>query len=756
MEKNRFEKLAGLFGRVCSSGAKRAVLPTGALFHQRSVHPSKRQQGTSKQLAIWLVMLGAACLTPVVRGAGAERPNVIVILMDDLGWNNVGYAGTKFYETPNIDRLSARGMTFTHAYAAPICSPSRASILSGRDPASTGLTSPRGGDPLEVLQAHVQPRLYTREELSRNWRELPGGMLAAPLNQRALQVVSTSRLPTHPPSIGKLFKANGYATAHFGKWHVGPEPFSPLQHGFDLDVPHLNTPGPPQPGHFGPWPDWEEEKGPEAKDRQVDDVLADHAIKFIRANKDRPFYMNFWTYGVHIPFQAQKELVAYFWRKADPKAGQRNPIHAAMVKHTDAAIGRLWEAVEAAGLAEKTVLVFYSDNGAGIKAMHGFAKLYGLPEGIPVTDNAPLRGGKGDVYEGGVRVPAFILWPGVTRPGARCDLPLTTSDLLPTLAEICGLKELPKFDGRSVVPALAGKPMAARPVFTHMPQYNWGEQAPVTTVMLNGWKLLRFYCDRPDQSHRYELYNLKDDIGETMDCHRSHPDIVAKLSHLMDEYLKQTGAVAPIPNPDYKGALKGEFDGVRYELLDPVIKRGAKFPLVVCIGGGDGNPAYEELSKGVNQSKHPMYLLAVTLSAGGEEKVVAVVRKVVEQHPVQARQIYVTGQGPSAVAAWELAWRHPELFAAMLPVDATAAPEAAAPAVELPVWAFTNEHNPAAATLRQRIAALTMAGASAVKYTEFAQAEQVRFDGVWNDPEVLDWLFAQVQPLPRSKGVKDK
>ena len=254
------------------------------------------------------------------------------------------------------------------------------------------------------------------------------------------------------------------------------------------------------PGRIG-----KRSSGPEAKGRQVDDVLADHAVKFIRENKDRPFYLNFWTYGVHIPFQAKRELVEHFKAKADPKSGQRNSLYAAMIKHSDDAIGRVWKAVEDAGLAEKTVVVFYSDNGAVNWAMGPPCKVFGIPEGTPVTDNSPLRGGKGDVYEGGVRVPGFVIWPGVTKAGTRCDLPVNTRDLFPTLAEICSLKGLPKFDGRSVAPALAGKPMDERPIFTHYPHYGGGwskGNSPATTVMFEGWKLIRFYFDGPGQKHR--------------------------------------------------------------------------------------------------------------------------------------------------------------------------------------------------------------------------------------------------------------
>jgi len=716
------------------------------------------------RFVIWLALAVVVFGLQGVNGAGEPtKPNVIFFLMDDLGWNDLGYTGGKFYESPNIDRLSQRGVIFTRAYAAPICSPSRASILTGLDPAHTGVTLPTGGDKLEVLKAHVQPRIYTEEEKRTNWKNLPGGMQAPP-NQRAMSVVSASRLSTGYTSIAKVFKANGYRTAHFGKWHVGPAPYSPLEHGFDVDVPHLNTPGPPPPGHFGPWPDWEEERGPEAKGRQVDDVLADHAVRFIQQNKDRPFYMNFWTYGVHIPFQAQKELIDYFKTKADPKCGQRNPLYAAMVKHTDDAIGRVWQAVEEAGLADKTVVVFYSDNGAVNWGMSGFCKQNGIPEGTPVSDNSPLRGGKGDIYEGGVRVPGFVIWPGVTKPGIKCDLPVNTRDLFPTLAEICGLKGLPKFDGRSIAPALAGKPMEAQPIFTHYPHYGGGwskGNSPATTVMVDDWKLIRFYFDGPGQTQRYELYNLKEDPGETLDYHRSRPELVAKLDQLIDGFVKETGAVLPQPNPAYHGANKGDFKGLPYEVLEPAIKRGERFPLIVCLGSDDGNPAYEELRKMAIQNRYSMLLLAVTCPAARSgdalpdyDKVAALIEKVFQDYPVQSRQVYLTGQGKGGACVWNLAMSHPELFAAVLPVGGRGEPARVVALKDLPVWAFGGAHDPAVATTRSLIESLKATGSTVAKYTEHAQNEQVQMDNVWGNLDVLDWLFAQSRPLGKPAARK--
>jgi arylsulfatase A-like enzyme len=504
----------------------------------------------------WPFLLSIVLL-PVIAIAtfGADGPdklNVIVVLMDDLGWKDLGCTGSTFHETPNIDRLAARGVLFTRSYAAaPICSPTRASLLTGLSPARTGLTLPTGHEPVELLAARVQKRTYTKEE-AKQAEEQP--VRGGPEHQRALQVASATRLSTKFPTIAKVFKANGYRTAHFGKWHLGPEPFSPLEHGFDVDVPHVNSAGPPRPGHFGPWPDWSGEDGKQNKGRHVDDCLAERAIAFIRESDGQPFYLNFWPYGVHLPFQAKPDLVKHFESKADPASGQRNPLYAAMIKHTDDAIGRLWQAVEDSGLADRTVLVFTSDNGAVTNKMSGGGKQYGL-EGTPVTDNAPLRGQKGDIYEGGVRVPAFVVWPGVATPRTESGVTFTTMDVLPTLAEICGLKDVPPVDGRSLAPVVAGKPMADRPFFMHYPHYgNWAAGGyPAVTMVADGWKLIRFFFDGPGQAHRYELYHLAEDVGEATDLSQREPERVAEMDRQIDDFLRDTGAVLPQRNPEYRG-----------------------------------------------------------------------------------------------------------------------------------------------------------------------------------------------------------
>ncbi len=698
--------------------------------------------------------------------------------MDDLGWRDLHCTGSTFHETPNIDRLASRGVLFTRSYAAaPICSPTRASIITGLYPNRIGLTLPWGHHKIEVLDAHVQAKAYSVEEAKQITTQLVRG---GPPNQKALQVVTATRLSTKHPSIARLFRANGYRTAHFGKWHLGPEPYSALDHGFDLDVPHLNGAGPPRPGHFGAWPDWAGENGPENKGRQVDDRLAEHAIAFIRANRQRPFYMNFWTYGVHVPSQARRELIDYFAAKADPKSDQRNPLYAAMIKHTDDAIGRVWAAVEEVGLVENTVVVFLSDNG-GVTV--GGGRLPNPDEKL-VTSNLPLRGEKGDVYEGGVRVPGFVIWPGVGRPGARRDVPFSSIDVLPTVAEICGLKNVPKGDGRSVAPAVAGRPQPERPVFMHYPHYgNWNTGgSPAATVVAEGWKLIRFFHDGPAQKHRYELYHLAFDPGESVDLSRREPQRVEAMDRLLDGFLRETDAVLPQPNPAYRPPTRQIFGGMAWQLFRPEDPKKTSFPLVVCLGsgpppgataGGDENRAFEDLQRTIIQFPHPSYLLAVQppdgrpwvrWTAGQTEydltsmaesaalqSVTSLIGKQLKEHPIDPRRVYVTGEGFGAVGVWDLALRHPELFAAAVPLGGAGSPAAATPARDLPIWVFHCDGDklvPVAGS-RRMVAALRTAGATSVHYTEYAHGEEARWDQIWQQRELTDWLFRQSRATAR-------
>jgi arylsulfatase A-like enzyme len=328
-------------------------------------------------------------------GNGKKPMNVIFILADDLGWSDTTlYGTTSLYKTPNIERLAKRGMTFTRAYSnSPLCSPTRASILTGQTPARHGSTSPSHHTKVVRMKATVRK--------------------AGPPSQKALLTNTVTRLDTAFPTLGKLVKQAGYTTAHFGKWHLGPEPYSPLQHGFDVDIPHHPGPGPA--GSFvAPWK-FRKFKA-NYPGEYIEDRMAEESIKWMNSvPADKPFYANYWQFSVHAPFDAKKKLIEKYRKKIDPKSPQKSATYAAMVHSLDDAIGSLLDAVDKKGIADRTVIVFVSDNGGN---MYDVIPADG---NVSPTSNFPLRGGKATMYEGGFRVPCIVVWPGVTKPGSRSD-----------------------------------------------------------------------------------------------------------------------------------------------------------------------------------------------------------------------------------------------------------------------------------------------------------------------------------------------
>lgn len=484
--------------------------------------------------------LGAAgWMAPQIAGAAEaskRKPNVIFILADDLGWRDTSLYGSKFCETPNVERLAKRGVMFTQAYAAnPLCSPTRASIMTGLWPARIGITAPACHQPEEIFESLLQKS-------------------AAP-TAKNLVAVSATRLKLEYFTLAEAFKAAGYRTGHFGKWHLGREPYDPYHQGFDVDVPHWYGPG-PAGSYVAPW------KFPATLNftgqagEHIEDRMASEAVKFIRENKDRPFYMSYWCFSVHSPWGAKKELIEKYRAKADPKSPQRNPVYGAMVQSMDEAVGKLMGTLDELGLSDNTIIVFFSDNGG----VH-FAEV----EGAPVTSNAPLRGGKATTYEGGTREPCIVVWPGVTKSGSTSDAVIQSIDFHPTLLEMTGLKPQTgqKFDGISIVPALQGKPLGRDTIFCHFPHTTPASGGLASTYVRKGdWKLIRFYHDNEDQTDRYELYNLKDDVSETDNVAEKQPDIVKELNHLIDGFLKETRAIIPARNPAYKrgaAAVEGWF-----------------------------------------------------------------------------------------------------------------------------------------------------------------------------------------------------
>ena len=480
----------------------------------------------------FLGFAGTAAVTAGCASARKRSPNVVFILADDLGWRDTTLYGSDYYETPNIDALAQRGMMFTQAYAAsPICSPTRASILTGLYPARIGITTPSCHLPQERFESMLTDK--------------------APKTHPALQAVSATRLKQEYYTLAEAFKGAGYATAHFGKWHLGHEPYDPLHQGFDIDIPH--TPGPgPSGGYLGPWAFWE---GEGAEGEHIEDRMSMEAAKFMRENRDRPFFLNYWAFSVHAPIQGKPELVEKYRDKANPASGQRNPINGAMVESLDDAVGVLVATIDELGIADDTVIVFFSDNG-------GMVHL--IADGVVVTSNAPLRSGKSSIYEGGVREPLIVVWPGEAEPDSKSDAVVQSVDFYPTLLEMAGLTATvdQQFDGVSIVPALRGQPLEREAIFCHHPHYTPATaHRPSTSVRQGDWKLIRFYYDGPAQTDRYELYNLRDDIGETRDLAGENVAKVDELRRLIDGFLADTDAVIPAPNPQYEDGLDPFPDG---------------------------------------------------------------------------------------------------------------------------------------------------------------------------------------------------
>jgi arylsulfatase A-like enzyme len=468
---------------------------------------------TTRRLLTFLIAIAPLAFLDraLPRAPAAEPkkpPNVVFILADDLGYNDVGCYNPKcFYETPNLDRLAARGMRFTAGYAAcPVCSPTRASILTGKYPVRTGITDFIGGS----RSGRMNPAPYQ--------------------HQLALQEVT----------LAESFKSAGYETFFAGKWHLGAGESGPGAQGFD---PSLKGPSQFFYPADGPRPDRESKDDP-----KTTDVITEDAIRFIRNHRDRPFFAYLPYLAVHIPIGARPDLVEKFRRK--PPAGaevpfgtehrnrvrlqQSEPVYAAMLAQLDQAVGRLMETLEQTGLADRTIVVFVSDNG-------GLSTAEGHP-----TSNLPLRAGKGWVYEGGIRVPWIVDAPGITRPGSVCDTPVTTTDFYPTLLALAGLPPAPRqhVDGMNLMPLLAGGMLDRGPLFWHYPHYS-NQGGPPAGAMRDGdWKLIEWYEDG-----RLELYNLHNDPSERHDLASRHPEKARAMRERLAAWRKETHARMPVEKP---------------------------------------------------------------------------------------------------------------------------------------------------------------------------------------------------------------
>ncbi|MCP4093481.1 MAG: sulfatase [Planctomycetes bacterium] len=455
----------------------------------------------------------------------APQPNFVFILVDDLGWTDLSSFGSSFYETPNVDSLASSGMKFTSAYAAcPVCSPTRASILSGKYPARLDTTDYFGA---------AQPG---------NWKR----------NTPLLPAPYVSRFPLEEVTLAEALKSAGYSTFFAGKWHLGGEGYFPEDQGFDINKGGIQRGGPyGGDKYFSPYGNPRLEDGPQGE--HLPARLASETVQFIEANQEKPFLAYLSFYSVHTPLIGREDLVDKYRKKKEAqgltaewgKDGvrkvrlvQEHAVYAAMVEAMDSAVGDVLVALDRLELADNTVVIFMSDNGG-----------LSTSEGHP-TSNLPLRAGKGWLYEGGIREPMMVRWPGVARAGGECAEPVTSTDFYPTILEMAGLPQRPKqhMDGQSFLPLLKGAKAKRRdPIFWHYPHYgNQGGQ-PGAAVRVGDYKLIEFF-----HGNKVELYNLVDDIGEQNNLAEEEPERAARMLKTLHEWLEQTDAKMPQANPHFK------------------------------------------------------------------------------------------------------------------------------------------------------------------------------------------------------------
>jgi arylsulfatase A-like enzyme len=469
-----------------------------------------------------------------------NEPNILFILADDLGYSDTTPYGNEYHETPNIARIANKGMTFDNFHTtSPVCSPSRASILTGLYAERLGMVQPA----CHIQQVILEP--YVRD------REWPDMKLKTP--------ISTTRLDTSFPTYAKALKEAGYLTAHYGKWHLGHEPYTPLQHGFDIDVPHTESHG-PKVTYFGPTKYSESFTLREGE--HLEDRMATEAVQFIHENKDKPFLLNYWSFSVHSPYYAKMEILNKYREKAKnlpADAKHKNPMHAAMIETFDTNVGRLLDALEEAGIADNTIIIFSSDNGGTIHSSYTEEKHWGngtIDEMVrmDITSNYPLKEGKGSIYDGGTAVPFMIVWPQKIKPGSRSDVLFSGADIFPTLVDMVGVS-MPantEIDGVSQVPAIQGEELVRDTLYGFWPNYIASTGAiPAAWIRHGDYKLTRFFYAAPDGSHLHHLHNVKKDKGETTNIAEKYPEKVQEMIRLMDQHFTDTGAVLPVPNPAY-------------------------------------------------------------------------------------------------------------------------------------------------------------------------------------------------------------
>jgi len=476
-----------------------------------------------KVIGAGVAALGLSPIRSLAKSA-QRKPNILFILMDDMGWKDVGFMGSDFYETPQIDRLAREGIVFTQAYAnAPNCAPTRACIMSGQ-------YTPRHG-------------VYTVGNSARGNAK----------HRKLIPIENNTILASTYTTLAEAMKSAGYSTFHGGKWHLGEGPETgPEGQGFDVNIGGCHKGSPPG-GYFAPWKAPRLESAPQGS--HLCDYITDHALSFIAENKDKPFFLYLPFYDVHTPLQAKKKLIEKYRRKKEQNeakgiaAQHDHPTYAAMVENTDANIGRVLNKLDELDLVQDTVVVFFSDNGG-----------YG-----GATNMQPLRGCKGMLYEGGIREPMVVRWPGKVAAGRKCAAPVISIDFYPTFLEIAGASKSTNqvLDGVSLMPLLLNAGGLSREaIFWHFPCYlqnipkgyrqdshdgRW-RTSPCSVVRKGDWKLLEFFEDGS-----LELYNLKNDIGERKNLVNEKPGKAKELHALLKQWRESINAPAPTEkNPQYK------------------------------------------------------------------------------------------------------------------------------------------------------------------------------------------------------------
>ena len=428
-----------------------------------------------------------------------SKPNFLFILADDLGWNQLGCYGSKFYETPNIDRLAREGMRFTDAYAAcPVCSPTRASIMTGKYPARLHITDYIPGDTFPYEKLRIP-----------EWQKY---------------------LPLDEVTIAEVFKGAGYVTASFGKWHLSiakkppeSELYDPDKQGFDETL-ITEKPAPKQNSE---------------KDAHNVELITEKSLGFLERNKDKPFFLYVAHNTIHAPLMGKKKLIEKYKAKSGSDLPENNSVVGAMLEELDNRVGELLKKLDELKIADKTIVIFFSDNG-GLEA---------------VSKQTPLRSGKANLYEGGIRVPLIVRWQGVTKPGSICSEPVISVDFLPTFVEILGLEnKIPNpIDGVSLLPLLTQRDAFSRQaIYWHYPHYHSAGIGPCGAIRSGDYKLIEWFDETIcGPANKFELYNLKEDIGEQNNLVKQIPEKLEELRKMLSNWRDKANAQMLTPNPNY-------------------------------------------------------------------------------------------------------------------------------------------------------------------------------------------------------------